>query len=445
MMKSITKNFKGENLRARILRSSSITFASYGLQQILRLISNLILTRILFPEAFGIMALATAILVGLTMLSDIGVEQSVIQNKSGSKEHFRNTAWVAQIFRGFVLWAFACLIAYPIALTYDSPILFPLICALGATLAIKGFSSTSIAVSNKELKIFKLSAVSLGIQISSIVLTVIFAFYTNSVWALVWGNIISSFIGVFAGHIFLNDGFKHRFVVDWLSMRQIISFGKWIFVSSIFGFLANQADKMIIGKVLSLTDLGIFTIALTLAEVPRSILFSLNRKVLFPVYSKIQDESEQEIRKKVLRSKLLISGMLLPIALFLLIFGNHIIELLYDERYTNAGWMLQILAAGVAFQIATNVGPFYLGFGRSGLFAFTIGMRAIFLITSMLVGSVMLGPPGLIVGIAISSVLYYLMEIYFLYKFRIWFWQFDLLFIILIGFISFGVYKSWTF
>ncbi|WP_417550272.1 oligosaccharide flippase family protein [Methylophaga sp.] len=441
-MKFITKNFKGENLRARILRSSSITFASYGLQQILRLISNLILTRILFPEAFGIMALATAILVGLTMLSDIGIEQSVIQNKSGSKGYFRNTAWVAQIFRGVILWAFACLIAYPIALTYESPILFPLICALGSTLAIKGFSTTSLAVANKELKIFKLSIVTLGIQVSSVVLTIIFAFYTNSVWALVWGNVISSLIGVFAGHIFLNDGFKHRFVVDWLSMRQIISFGKWIFISSIFGFLANQADKMIIGKVLSLTELGIYTIALTLAEVPRSILFSLNRKVLFPVYSKIQDESEKEIRKKVLRSKLLICGMLLPIALFLLIFGSHITELLYDERYINAGWMLQVLAAGVAFQIATNVGPFYLGFGRSGLFAFTIGIKAALLISSMLIGSALYGSAGLVAGITISSVLYYFVEIFYLYKFRIWFWYIDLFLIILIGLVSFWVYKS---
>ncbi len=385
-MKFLIKNFKGENLRARVLRSSSITFASYGLQQVLRLISNLILTRILFPEAFGIMALATAILVGLSMLSDIGIEQSIIQNKKGADANFRNTAWVAKILRGIVLWGFACLIAYPVAIIYESEILFPLICALGGTLAIKGFASTSIAVSNKELKIFKLSAVNLGTQAISLIMTVIFAFYTNSVWALVYGNIISSLVGVFVGHRVLNNGFKHRLIVDWDSMKQIISFGKWIFVSSIMGFLVNQADKMIIGKVLSLTDLGIYTIAYTLAQIPKSILFSLNQKVLFPVYSNIQDKSENEIRTKVLRSKLLISGALIPIAIILLIFGKDIISLLYDDRYINAGWMLQILAAGIAFEIATNVGPYYLGIGKPRLFAFTIGVKALLLITSMLVG-----------------------------------------------------------
>lgn len=440
-MKFLTKNFKGENLRAKVLRSSSITFASYGLEQVLRLVSNLILTRLLFPEAFGIMALASTILVGLSMLSDIGIEQSVIQNKKGSETHFRNTAWVAQIFRGFVLWLFASLIAYPTAIFYDSSVLFPLICALGSTLAIKGFSSTSIAVGNKELKIFKLSAVNLGTQSLSIVLTVAFAFYTNSVWALVWGNIISSFIGVFAGHIFLNDGFKHRIKVDWTSMHQIISFGKWIFISSILGFIANQADRIIIGKVLSLADLGVFTIAMTLAQVPRAILFSLNRMVLFPVYSKIQNQNETEITNKVFRSKLFINGMLLPIALALLILGKPLIEYLYDERYSDAGWMLQILAIGIAFEIATNVGPYYLGLGKANLFALMVGVKAILLVSSMLVGVSLFGDKGLIFGIVSSSVLYYLVEIYFLNKYKIWFWKVDIFFISLIIFFA---YLSYT-
>lgn len=439
-MRFLTKHFEGNGLRAKALKSSSITFLTYGLEQLLRLTSNLILTRLLYPEAFGIMALASTILVGLSMLSDIGIEQSIIQNKKGAEEIFRHTAWVAQILRGFILWVFACLIAYPISVIYQSPVLFPLICALGVTMAIKGFASTSIAVGNKDLKILKLSIVNISTQGLSIVLTVLFALHTPSVWALVWGNIFASLIGVVSGHIYLNNGFKHKFFIDRQIMWQIISFGKWIFVSSIFGFLANQADKMIIGKMLSLTELGIFTIAMTLAQVPRAILFSLNRMVLFPIYSKIQDETTQEIRRKVFRSKLLIITALLPIAIFLLIFGQHIIEILYDDRYIDAGWMLQVLAVGIAFQIATNVGPFYLGFGRSGLFAFTVAIKAFLLIISMIIGLYIMGDEGLVLGITASSVLYYLIEIIYLKKYKIWFWKADLALILLIGLLSTTAY-----
>ena len=431
-MKVIKKFFIGNTLKEKVLRSSSITILSYGLEQVLRLISNLVLTRLLFPEAFGIMSIASVILIGLNMVSDIGIEQSIIQNKKGLQKKFRNTAWSAQIIRGVILWGVACLLAYPLSIIYEEPILFPLISALGFTLTIKGFTTTSLAVNNRELKIFRLSIVKVGTQLLGIILTVLFAFQYPSVWALAFGNIIGTLIGVLAGNMFLNDSHKHQFQIDKAILIEIVSFGKWIFLSSILGFLANQADKMIFGKFMTMKDLGIYAVAVTLSQIPRSILYSLNRMVLFPVYSLIREENTISIQRKVKRAKFLVISLLLPLSIALIIFGDQLIKAMYDTRYHDAGWMVQILAAGVAFQISTNVGPFYLGFGRSGLFALTVSIKAFSLILSMLIGGSLFGVTGLIVGVAVSSVLNYLAEIYFLIKFRLWFWKLDLVFISII-------------
>lgn len=428
----IKKFFIGNTLKEKVLRSSSITILSYGLEQVLRLISNLVLTRLLFPEAFGIMSIASVILIGLNMVSDIGIEQSIIQNKKGLQKKFRNTAWSAQIIRGVILWGVACLLAYPLSIIYEEPILFPLISALGFTLTIKGFTTTSLAVNNRELKIFRLSIVKVGTQLLGIILTVLFAFQYPSVWALAFGNIIGTLIGVLAGNMFLNDSHKHQFQIDKAILIEIVSFGKWIFLSSILGFLANQADKMIFGKFMTMKDLGIYAVAVTLSQIPRSILYSLNRMVLFPVYSLIREENTISIQRKVKRAKFLVISLLLPLSIALIIFGDQLIKAMYDTRYHDAGWMVQILAAGVAFQISTNVGPFYLGFGRSGLFALTVSIKAFSLILSMLIGGSLFGVTGLIVGVAVSSVLNYLAEIYFLIKFRLWFWKLDLVFISII-------------
>lgn len=434
-MHFITKHFSGERLKARALRGSSITFATYGFEQLLRLASNIVLTRLLFPEAFGIMALATVVLVGLSMLSDIGVGQSIVQNPKGTTPTFRNTAWVTQIGRGFILWLFACAIAYPMSLMYQEPILFPLISVLGITLAIKGFASTSIAIGNREIKIFRLSIVNTGTQVVNIILTIIFAYYYKSVWALAWGSLISSAIGVYVGHIYLNKGYKHRFEIDKEAFMDIINFGKWIFVSSLVGFLANQIDKVIVGKMLSMSELGIYTIAITLAQVPKTILFSLNRMILFPIYSIIQNEPTNEIRNKIFKTKIMIVLSLLPMILILAFFGQYIISILYDERYLEAGWMLQILALGTAVQIATNVGPFYLGFNKPRLFAYTTSIKAILLILSMIIGGLYWDAIGIITGISVSALLFYIFEIYYIKKFNLWFWKLDffLLFIILIA------------
>ncbi|HBB84471.1 MAG TPA: polysaccharide biosynthesis protein, partial [Sulfitobacter sp.] len=93
---------------ARALRSTSWIVLSYGGAQAIRLASNLILTRLLFPEAFGLMALIQVVIVGLTLFSDVGIGPSIAQSKRGDDRDFLNTAWTIQAIRGGCLWLAAC-------------------------------------------------------------------------------------------------------------------------------------------------------------------------------------------------------------------------------------------------------------------------------------------------------------------------------------------------
>ena len=91
------------SLGQRVLRSSVVTIAGYGFNQVVRLGSNLILTRLLFPEAFGLMALVNVFMMGVVLLSDLGISQSVMQSKRGDDPVFLDTAWTVQIVRGSIL------------------------------------------------------------------------------------------------------------------------------------------------------------------------------------------------------------------------------------------------------------------------------------------------------------------------------------------------------
>lgn len=183
MSTKILSVFQGESLKARALRSSVITFSSYGMEQALRLAANLILTRILFPEAFGIMALVSVVLVGLGMMSDIGINTSIIQNKKGCDPVFRNTAWSVQIVRGFILCLGCLALAYPTSAWYDEPQLFPILCLVASVAMIQGFTSTSIAVRNKRLRLMGQVIVILIGQIIGLICTIILAYIYQSVWA----------------------------------------------------------------------------------------------------------------------------------------------------------------------------------------------------------------------------------------------------------------------
>ena len=113
----------GPSMATRAIHGSLWTAVRFGAEYGLRMISSLILTRLLVPEAFGLMALISVLMTGLAMFSDMGISSSVVQSKRGDDPAYLNTAWTLQVIRGFVLWIFAALFADAMALgcgSYDA-------------------------------------------------------------------------------------------------------------------------------------------------------------------------------------------------------------------------------------------------------------------------------------------------------------------------------------
>jgi O-antigen/teichoic acid export membrane protein len=119
-MAPLLSRLRGDGLVARVMRSSAFTALGYGASQAMRLASNLVLTRLLFPEAFGMMALVSVFIVGLTMFSDVGVGPSILQHRRGDDRDFLNTAWTVQVIRGGILWIMTLALALRISMTSRS-------------------------------------------------------------------------------------------------------------------------------------------------------------------------------------------------------------------------------------------------------------------------------------------------------------------------------------
>src|SRR5215470_13141142 len=104
------------SLRKRILSAGTWSLAGYGLSQAIRFGTNLLMTRLLVPDMFGVMAIATVVMVGLAMFSDLGLRQSIVQSRRGDDPAFLNTAWSVQIIRGVLLWVATVLVALLVAI-----------------------------------------------------------------------------------------------------------------------------------------------------------------------------------------------------------------------------------------------------------------------------------------------------------------------------------------
>ena len=174
---------QGKNLTARVLRTSVLTVAGFGFSQGMRLLSNLLLTRLLFPEAFGLMALVTVLMTGLNMFSDVGISQAISQSKRGDDRDFLNTAFTIQIFRGVLLFGMGCLLAYPAAHFYGEDILVAMMMVASAQFLISGFMPTRLETAKRHLLVGRVTLLDAVSQIFGLIAMLALAIWTKSVWA----------------------------------------------------------------------------------------------------------------------------------------------------------------------------------------------------------------------------------------------------------------------
>ena len=422
-----------DSMKFRGIRSAGWTVIGYGSSQLIRLASNLILTRLLAPEMFGLMALAQVFITGMMMFSDIGIKTSIIKHKSTVDPDFLNTAWTIQIIRGVLIFLICLLLAYPISLAYNEPTIFPVLATLGISALIQGFQTTAFATAEKNLAIGKQTIIQISTQILSASAMIFWSYLNPSIWALVFGSVLASIVSVALNHIFLKNSHIHKFHIEKTHLKEIIRFGKWIFVSSLIGFFANQMDKLFLGKVLTMSELGVYVIAFTLAQLSESISTNISNKVMMPVYAKVQDASIETIRSHAFKMRLNLGSFCLAITLFFVVLGEETVNLLYDERYKDAGWMLEALALGVAIRVATKVGPFLLSRGDSRTFTTMVALKTAIVFLCMLVGWKIFGVPGVIYSTVAASVANYFLEAVVYRRHNLWLWKLDLSFFTVIA------------
>ncbi len=395
------------------------TIVGYGAGQVLRLGSNLILTRLLYPELFGLMTIVNIFITGLNLFSDIGLGFSVIQNKRGDEPDFYNTIWTIQILRGLGLWVVCCVLGFPFAQLYNEPQLIWLIAIVGFSSALTSFESIHVFRLDRHMSVRRSTVFDLGVQTISLVTMVVWAYFSPTIWALVSGNLVSAIVRVIWSHRLYPEA-PNRFCLEQSTINEVLSFGRWIFLSTALTFVAEQSDRILLGKVFSLEVLGIYGIALTLSDVPRSVTMALAGKVIFPAFAKLVDQPREEFKAKIWENrKLLLLPLTLGIAL-LAGLGDIATKILYDSRYGMASWMLPLLAVGIWPRLlCTTIDPALLALGKPQYA--TIGNLTRFLVTTVgiIVGSKFFGVYGAVIAVALNDIFFYAVITYGLCRERL--------------------------
>lgn len=427
-MQRVLGVFRGEALGPRALRGSLLTLISFGGQNVLRLGSNLLLTRILFPEAFGLMALVQVFIVGLQMFSDMGIQTSVIRSNRGDDPAFLDTAWTFQVLRGALLWLGCFGIAFPVATFYGEAQLQDILPVAGLSMLILGFASINMATVNRKLLLGRLTFLELGAQVAGITVMVVLALITESVWALVAGGLVDAVVRAILSHVIL-PGRRARFALERPAVLELFHFGKWIFLSTVAGFLMQHGDRAILGRYITLTDLAFYNIGFFLATVPEMLNASLNGRILFPLYCNKPPAESAENRAKTLRARVTLTAGMFAVSVPLILFGNDLVQLLYDPRYHAAGpIMVAICLARLLLITNSAYGSVLLSAGASRTFAVLMISVACLRTGLMFVGAVQFGVPGVVLGTLLGEIMSYPILARLIRPYGTWEWRHDLFF-----------------
>jgi len=396
------------------LRATIWTIVSYGSSQTLRLGNSYILTRLLVPAAFGQMTLVTTLIVGITLLSDIGLAPSIIQSPRGDDRNFLNTAWTLQAMRGTALWCVALMLAWPASRFYHDKSLLYVMPVLAIGMLVSGFNSTNLLTLSRHMGVRRLFAIEFSTQIVALVVTVGWAYRWPSVWALVGGNMVSNLYKLAISHYGpLVPGIRNRFEWHAESLKDIVHFGKWIVLGTAFYFLASSADRLYLGKVVTLSVLGVYGIAFQLSDVPRSVIGAFSQKVGYPFIAKIIHLPMQEFRAQYLRYRmyaLLIGGLLLS---SMVNWGGLLVFKLYKPAYADAAWMVPLLALGLWHTLLyQTTSPVLFSLGKSKYNAIGNAVYCATMLTAIPLGFHYFGLLGAVVAVAAGDFPLYLVFLF---------------------------------
>jgi O-antigen/teichoic acid export membrane protein len=340
-------------MKARMVKAALWLVGSNVTSQALRLISSLVLTRLLMPDAFGLMSAMGTLYFGLVMFSDMGVWQSVVKSENGNEDRFLGTAWAAQLIRAMILVVLVCLMGLGVHFlsqsnwiqatsVYADPRMPWMMASFAICALMQGLESMKLASAQRNLQGSHLARVELMSQLVAMVVTIALTWCTRSVWSLMIGAMVNSMTKTLLSHFYL-PGKNVRPCWDPLHAKEIIGFGKWIFLSSIIGFLASNIEKLILAALLSATSFGLFSIASTLLAAVVGVYASLNGHVVFPSLTQALRSHRDDMVRIYGRVQRIVDVLLGLLSGVLILSGHWAVWVLFDSRYQQAGWMLQAL------------------------------------------------------------------------------------------------------
>jgi len=339
----------GDSLKSRLARGGTWLGSANALEQTFRLLRNMILTRLLAPEAFGLMAIVLAVNTAFESFTEIGISQAIVQNPKGHEKTYLNGAFVLSFIRSIGLFLIAFFAAPFIAQFYGNPDLVLLMRVAFLSILFKGAMSPHAYVAVKQLNFKRWVFINNGGGIIGIFVAISLAFIMRDVWALVIGFTVEALFRLLLSYCICPFLPGVKFKEE--SLRALFKYAQGMLGLPILTFIFMRTDIFVLGKLVNQSDLGLYAMAMTLAYIPTRLVTQLFGQILMPAFSEIQFDMDR-VNAAFLKITSVIVFLCLPLWIFAVLYGNNLLHIVYGTEYAKAALPFAIIFGTSTLQVS---------------------------------------------------------------------------------------------
>jgi PST family polysaccharide transporter len=307
--------------------------------QLATLVVFAILARLVAPEAFGLIALATVFTSMLKIAADQGMADAIVQRRDVENEHLNGAFWTS-VTLGAVLTGLLALSSPLVASLFDNPALAPILATLSLTLTISGLSTVQRAILTRAFAFASLTLRSLVSVVTGGMAGIVAAVLGAGVWSLVVQTLTVEVVAVIT--LWIASDWRPRLGFSWTHVKELLPFG-----ANVVGFRAlrlvnTQVDNFMIGLFIGPTALGFYVIAYRVLRLMINILTSVIGSVAFPTFARVQ-RHDQRVRNLYYRTMRLAALVTFPAFLGLVIIAPEVTRLMFGPGWERSIPVMRML------------------------------------------------------------------------------------------------------
>ena len=317
-------------------------------------IVNIVLARLLTPDAFGVVATLTMVITFAEIFTDAGFQKYLIQHTfqdENDREESTTVAFWTNLLMSMLLWSVIIIFADPLAALVGNPGLGGVLIVACASIPIAAFSSIQMALYKRDLDFKTLFKVRMIGILVPVFVTVPLAIVFRSFWALVIGTLAKDAVNAFVLTYF--SKWKPRLFYSFVKLKEMISFTVWSITEQICVWLTTYVDVFIVGTMLSQHYLGLYKISSTLVGQLMGLVTAVTTPVLFASLARLQDD-EQAFQSLFFRFQKIVSLLVMPIGVGVFLFKDFVTSIFLGEQWMEASGFIGLWAFTSAITIVLS-------------------------------------------------------------------------------------------